>query len=197
MLVPPILVALTAATAVQRLHELRLSARNLRRLRRAAAARQAEVRQSEGRFAFGGMVLTQILLLTLPLGECAWWGAHAPTGWLILALAAWMLGQALRLASMRALGFLWNARGAVADGQPVVRSGPYRWLRHPNYLGVLLEGVALPLAGGAWRSLIALNLILVPLTLRRARAEEALLARDPAWRTAFAHLCGFVPRPPR
>lgn len=191
------LACMIAATAAQRAIELRLSRRNLRRLRADAAARGAAVASAEGAAGFALLASVQALLLTLPAAESSWLGTRAGP---VLSACAWVLwgaGQALRLASMRALGPSWNARGAVADGQDVVARGPYRWLRHPNYLGVLFEGLALPLAGGAWRSLLAVNLLLVPITLRRARAEERLLARDPAWRKAFTQLPGFLPRLPR
>jgi methyltransferase len=190
------LLLLTAVTALLRLHELRVSRRNLMLQRADAARRGKALRMPEKRAEFALIVLAQVLLLGLPVVECLWLGARAPTAWLALALVPWSAAQVLRFTSMRALGTLWNARGAVADGQPIVRSGPYRWLRHPNYLGVLLEGVALPLAGGAWRSLLLVNLLLIPVTVRRARAEERLLARNPDWRASVAHLRGFLPRIP-
>jgi methyltransferase len=191
------LACMLAATAAQRALELGHSRRNLRQLRADAAARGAAVATAESAAGFALLASVQVLLLALPAAESSWFGTRAGPVLAACAWALWGAGQALRLASMRALGPTWNARGAVADGQAVVARGPYRWLRHPNYLGVLLEGFALPLAGGAWRSLLAVNLLLVPITLRRARAEELLLARDPAWRSAFAHLRGFLPRLPR
>jgi len=60
-------------------------------------------------------------------------------------------------------------------GRPLVRSGPYRWLRHPNYLAVATETLLLPLAFGAWRSAISgLALYLAALVLRLPAERRAL-----------------------
>ena len=53
---------------------------------------------------------------------------------------------------MRALGERWNARVLVIPGEPRIVRGPYRWIRHPNYLAVLVSGVALFMLGGLWYS---------------------------------------------
>jgi methyltransferase len=89
-------------------------------------------------------------------------------------LGATMLGlviaaQALRWWCIRTLGRQWNTRIIVVPGLSLVRAGPYRWLRHPNYLAVVVEGVALPLVHSAVITAIgftALNLIMLSVRIR-------------------------------
>lgn len=90
-------------------------------------------------------------------------------------LALLLCAQALRLASMRALGPRWNVRVLVVPGMPRVIHGPYRWLRHPNYLAVALEGVAIPLLHGAWLSALGFSLANAALLRARIRCEERAL----------------------
>jgi methyltransferase len=66
----------------------------------------------------------------------------------------------------------------VVPGLPLVDSGPYRWLRHPNYVAVVVEGFALPLAGSAWVTALCfsvLNAVVLTVRLRcEVRALEPL-----------------------
>lgn len=179
------LVVLLLVTLITRLVELSISRRNLAALDAHAARTSGVVRVCESGTAFGAMVAVHVLLLTLPAIENAWSAPRTPPLLFACALVLWCAGQALRWASVRALGVAWNARGAVSSTQPVVTGGLYSRLRHPNYLGVLLEGAALPLAGSAWVSLALLGPALAAVTWRRMRAEERLLADLPAWRAAF------------
>jgi methyltransferase len=83
-------------------------------------------------------------------------------GWPMLVLV--LLSQALRYWCVAALGPQWNTRVIVVPGAPRVIAGPYRWLRHPNYLAVVLEGIALPLVHTAWVTALvftALNAVLL------------------------------------
>ncbi|MFE7775232.1 isoprenylcysteine carboxyl methyltransferase family protein [Streptomyces sp. NPDC057445] len=109
--------------------------------------------------------------------------AHRPfvpvLGWSMLALT--VAAQSLRWWCVAALGPRWNTRVVVVRDLPLVTSGPYRRLRHPNYLAVVLEGLALPLVHSAWVTALtfsALNLVLLGV---RIRCEEAALSlgRDP------------------
>ena len=66
------------------------------------------------------------------------------------AAAAYLAAQGLRLWTLLSLGRYWTTRIIVVPGAPLVRKGPYRFLRHPNYLVVSLEIALLPLALGSW-----------------------------------------------
>jgi methyltransferase len=77
--------------------------------------------------------------------------------------------QTLRWWCIATLGPRWNTRVIVVPGLPLVKTGPYRWLKHPNYLAVVVEGAALPLAGSAWITasvFTALNTVLLTVRLR-------------------------------
>ena len=74
----------------------------------------------------------------------------------------------------------------VPDEESIVTTGPYRWIRHPNYLVVILEVAALPLVHTAWASALVLSLLNAGVLWRRIRREEQALAQIPAWREAMA-----------
>ncbi|OLT37016.1 hypothetical protein BJF82_10210 [Kytococcus sp. CUA-901] len=84
--------------------------------------------------------------------------------------------QALRWWCIRSLGPYWNTRVVVMPGHELVASGPYRWLPHPNYLAVVAEGAALPLAGGARWTAGVFTLANAVLLRHRIAVEEAALA---------------------
>jgi len=76
---------------------------------------------------------------------------------------------------VRTLGERWTVKIWVLPGEPLVERGPYRWLRHPNYVAVVLELIAAPMMFGAWRTTIVITL-LNALALRvRIREEEKAL----------------------
>ena len=81
------------------------------------------------------------------------------------AAIAYLLVQGLRLWTLLSLGRYWTTRIIVVPDAPLVRRGPYRFLRHPNYLVVVLEIALLPLALGSW-----------PLALGFSSANPILLA---------------------
>ncbi|WP_042434046.1 isoprenylcysteine carboxyl methyltransferase family protein [Streptacidiphilus anmyonensis] len=91
------------------------------------------------------------------------------------ALAAALSAQALRWWCIATLGTRWNTRVIVVPGLPLVDRGPYRWLRHPNYLAVVVEGVALPLVHANWITAAVFTLVNWPLLVTRVRCENAAL----------------------
>ncbi|HEU4513035.1 MAG TPA: isoprenylcysteine carboxyl methyltransferase family protein [Nocardioidaceae bacterium] len=94
-------------------------------------------------------------------------------GWPMLA--AVVASQALRWWCIATLGRQWNTRVIVVPGLPLVRSGPYRWFSHPNYVAVVVEGVALPLVHTAWVTALVFTLANALLLTVRIRVEEAAL----------------------
>jgi len=95
-------------------------------------------------------------------------------GWPMLALV--LLSQALRWWCIRTLGRQWNTRIVVTPDLPLVRSGPYRLMSHPNYLAVVIEGLALPLVHTDWITAAAFTVCNAWLLRIRIRAENAALA---------------------
>lgn len=163
-----------AATALERLAELVVSARN---------ARWSFARGGveTGRGHFPAMVALHSALLVACVVEVH--VADRPflpwLGW--PALAVVVLSQVLRWWCIASLGPRWNTRVIVVPGLPLVRRGPYRWLRHPNYVAVVAEGLALPLVHSAWVTAIAFTVLnAVLLLLFRVPAEERALGASGA-----------------
>lgn len=95
-------------------------------------------------------------------------------GWPMLALL--VAAHALRWWCIRTLGNQWNTRVVIVPGLPLVTGGPYRWIRHPNYVAVVLEGIALPLVHTAWLTALAFTVLNAALLFVRIRVEDAALA---------------------
>jgi methyltransferase len=100
--------------------------------------------------------------------------AGAVPRWPLFALFAAL--QLLRLWVLVSLGRFWTTRLLTLPGAPLVQKGPYRWLRHPNYLVVAAEIALLPLAFGAVEIAILFSVANLLLLGRRIRVEERLLA---------------------
>ncbi len=100
--------------------------------------------------------------------------AEAPANWGLLGLYG--LLQLGRLWVIASLGRRWTTRVIVVPGAPLVTRGPYRFLRHPNYLVVALEIPVLPLAFGAWQIALGFGLANLALLAHRIRLEARALA---------------------
>lgn len=87
-----------------------------------------------------------------------------------------VLTQALRWWCITTLGPQWNTRVIVVPGMAPVTGGPYRFLPHPNYVAVVVEGVALPLVHGAWITAVVFTVLNAVLLTVRIRVEDAALA---------------------
>jgi methyltransferase len=155
------------ALAAQRLLELAIS----RRHAQALAARGA-VEHGQGHFPL--LVLVHVLLLLGILCEVTVLGARPPKAWPLWA-ALFAAGQLLRYAAIRTLGPYWNVRVLVVPGAPLVRTGPYRFLRHPNYVAVVMELLAAPLIFGAWRTAVVVSALNAIALWIRIRCEERAL----------------------
>ncbi len=95
--------------------------------------------------------------------------------WTGLGMLLFALGAALRYGSMAALRGRWSTRVFVLPDAPLVTTGPYRFLRHPIYLGVSLELAGLPLAFGLWRTAAVVAVLNALALRRRIRLEEKAL----------------------
>ncbi|GAA1476723.1 isoprenylcysteine carboxylmethyltransferase family protein [Nocardioides aestuarii] len=97
--------------------------------------------------------------------------------WSMLLLV--VASQALRWWCIATLGRRWNTRVIVVPGMAPVRSGPYRLVPHPNYVAVVVEGIALPLIHGCWWTALAFTVLNAALLTVRIRVEAAALATLP------------------
>ncbi|MGW8565491.1 isoprenylcysteine carboxyl methyltransferase family protein [Isoptericola sp. NPDC055881] len=166
-------VALVAATALERLAELVVSARNARW---SFARGGAE----SGRGHFPAMVALHTGLLVACVVEVV--ALDRPflpwLGWPMVVLV--LASQGLRWWCIATLGPRWNTRVIVVPGLPLVHGGPYRWFRHPNYVAVVVEGFALPLLHSAWITAVAFTVLNAWLLLgfRIPSEERALRLAD-------------------
>jgi methyltransferase len=178
--------ALLAAVGVERLFELRLSRRNARR-----ALARGGIECGAGHYRF--MKALHLVFLVSCGAEVVLLGrAFHP----VLAagmIAAAVLAQALRYWSIWTLGDRWNVRVIVVPGAPVVTSGPYRFVRHPNYAAVAIEGVALPMIHTAWLTALVFTLANAVLLAVRIGSEERALAQYTDYGAAFGDRGRFLP----
>lgn len=179
--------AVVVAVALQRLWELRRSARHEARLKEAGA-----VEHAPGQMTWMGLIHAG-WLAAAPLEVVLAGRPFVP--WLALpAAVAFAAGQGLRYAAMRALGERWSVRILTLPDAPPVSSGVFRYVRHPNYLGVVLEIAALPLLHGAWITTCVFSVANGWLLWRRVRAEEAALDVGGRYRASLGDRGRFVPR---
>ncbi|MBM4379915.1 MAG: hypothetical protein FJ086_11570 [Deltaproteobacteria bacterium] len=175
---------LLVLVALERLYELKLSNRHARALMERGAVEL-------GAGHYPAMVALHTGFLLACLLE-PWLAARQFNSWVGPPALALVLGaQGLRYWAIRTLGERWNTRIIVLPGAEPVTGGPYRWLRHPNYVAVVVEGVALPLVHGAHWTAAAFTLANAALLWVRIRAEEQALG--PAWEAAFSARPRFVP----
>lgn len=155
-------IGVLAFTTFQRLGELWLSARNTRALK-ARGAYEA------GREHYPVMVLLHAAWLI----GLWWFGWDRPVQWPWLAVFA--VCQVLRVWVIATLGDRWTTRIIVLPGAPLVASGPYRLIPHPNYAVVVAEIAVLPLAFGLWWYALLFSALNAAMLWVRIRAENAAL----------------------
>jgi len=163
-----------ALIGAERLAELWLSRRN---------ARKAFARGGVERGNFLPMAIVHALLFP----ACAIEARELHP----LIAAAVLVSQALRWWAVASLGDRWNVRVIVVPGEPPVRRGPYRFVRHPNYIAVVAEMVLIPLAGGAFFTAIVFSALNAILLRVRIRDEERALGESYA--RAFENVPRFIP----
>jgi methyltransferase len=174
----PIFVLVVALVAAQRVVELFLSHRNDRWMRARGGSEHAR-RQMPWMAALHagwlGSMLLEVVALDRPF--------YLPLA--IVGALAFVAGQALRLAAIFSLGSRWSVRVMTVPGLPPVTTGIYRFARHPNYVGVALEIVGLPLVHTAYVTAVVFSIANALLLRLRIREEEAALAAQGGYREAF------------
>jgi methyltransferase len=181
--------ALLAALAAERVFHLAIAARNARR----AFAMGAVER---GRSHYPAMAAFHALFLISAAAEAIVLKRPFPgtLGW--MTLGGTLGAQALRYWSIASLGSRWNTRIIVFPGMPPISGGPYRFMRHPNYLAVIIEIACVPLIHGCWLTAVVFSIGNAALLRVRIRAEE--VAMGPRYALEFGGLMRLVPKfPPR
>jgi len=144
-----------------------------------------------GETAWLFMVLTHALLFILPplellLFERAFsWTVAGPA--LVLLVGA----KFMRYWALSTLGKAWNAR--VLKPNHVVQEGPYRFIRHPNYLVVITELMVVPLIHTCWLSSLFLTVLNGAVLNARIRTEEEMLFTLPGYKEAMGNKARFIP----
>jgi methyltransferase len=178
--------ALVILAAVGRLLELRIANRN----RRLLLARGG-IEFGEGHYPW--MVALHTAWLISCVAEV--WLLDRPfIPWLgFVALALFLAAFGLRYWVISTLGERWTTRIVCLPGVAPITGGPYRWLRHPNYLAVVLEIASLPLVHTAWLTALVFSLLDAILLRVRIRAEEEGLSRLSGYDEAFAGRPRLIP----
>ena len=160
---------LIALVAAERIAELVVSRRNL-------AWSRARGGTEYGAGHYPVMVVLHTALLAGCLVEVA--ALHRPfipaLGWPMLAVV--VAAQGLRWWCITTLGHRWNTRVVVIPGAHRITGGPYGVIPHPNYVAVVIEGIALPLVHTAWLTAVVFTVLNAVLLRTRIRVENTALA---------------------
>lgn len=175
---------LLALVAAARVAELLVA----RRYTRAASARGERPRREP---AFVLMVLLHTVPFWLAPLEVAWAERAFSVPLALVSTLVMALALVLRVWTLRTLGMRWNVRIVKPDA--VVSAGPYAYIRHPNYLVVILELLALPLFHGAWVTALVVSAVNGVVLALRIPAEERVLFEVPGYAEAMGSKPRFVP----
>lgn len=159
---------LILAVVLERLAELVISRRN-------AQWSFAQGGKEFGRPHYVAMVILHTALLVGCIVEP--WALHRPfipwLGWPMAGVV--LLCQGLRYWCITSLGKRWNTRVIVLPHEPLVVRGPYRFMHHPNYVAVVIEGIALPMVHTAWLTAACFTVTNAALLKVRLRVENSVL----------------------
>ena len=180
-------ICLLVLVGIERLVEVAISRHNQKKMRQQGAQKIREPH-------FPWLVLFHAVILIAAGAEVLF--LHRP---LIPALAIAMavlfiLSNLLRYWVIHLLADLWNIQIMDSSRIGIVTSGPYRWVRHPNYVGVVLEVFSLPMIHTAWITAIAGTLGYFEILRRRLKIEDSVLMANPAYREVMGDKPKFVPR---
>ncbi|MDB5034218.1 MAG: isoprenylcysteine carboxyl methyltransferase [Chlorobi bacterium] len=152
---------------IQRIAELRLAKRNERALLKEGAV-------EAGANHYGAIVALHTLWFIGMIAEIVVLSRPINPFWPVLLLIV-ILAQWLRYSAIRSLGRFWNTKILVLPGARVVARGPYRFLKHPNYIAVMIELLVLPLIFSCYVTAITASILNVAILMIRIRAEEKAL----------------------
>jgi methyltransferase len=178
---------LLACVGAERLLELQVSRRHQRDLATCGARKQNDPQYRWMIALHAGVLIGAALEVTL---------LHRPfIVWLAIpALLLFVFATFLRWWVIRTLGVHWNTEVVDSAALGVVSDGPFRWIRHPNYLGVIVEVIALPLIHTAWITAAFAAVGNACVLRNRLRVEESVLDAVPAYRTSMSRKPRFLPK---
>lgn len=179
--------ALLALAGIGRLVELGISRRNQRQLEKQGVRKFAEPHFRWMVLLHGGVLIAAAVEVVI---------LHRP---LIPALAIpmgvlFVLANLLRWWVIRTLAGHWNVEVMASSHVGVVTSGPYRWVRHPNYVAVVAELFALPMIHTAWITALVGTAADLEILRRRVGVEDGVLMANPIYRVTMSAKPRFLPR---
>ncbi len=143
------------------------------------------------------MVPVYVLVFPAAVAEHLLAARRPPVPVAAAMVAVFLASKALKLWAVAHLREGWTMKVILPPALRVVTSGPYRYLRHPNYVAVMGEIIALPLAGGAFVTAAAAGALFLAILAVRVRTEEAALMARPEYARAMGGRRRFLPRRPR
>jgi methyltransferase len=179
--------ALLALVGIGRLVELGISRRNQRELEKQGARKVAEPHFRWMVMLHGGILVAaavEVVILRRPLIP-----ALAISMGLLFVFA-----NLLRWWVIRTLAGHWNVEVMASSHVGVVTSGPYKWVRHPNYVAVVAELFALPMIHTAWITALAGTAANLEILRRRLGVEDGVLMANPVYRVTMGPKPRFLPR---
>lgn len=180
-------IALVALVGILRVAELRISRKHQREMVSEGASPVTEQR-------FGTMVFLHTVVLIGAVLEVVL--LHRPF-YVALAIpmcAIFVASNAVRVWVIRTLGKHWNVQVMNSAPLGIVSSGPYRWVRHPNYSAVFVELIALPLIHTAWITAIFAAAGNALVLHWRLKAEDPMLLSNDDYRASMGGKPRFIPK---
>ena len=160
---PWVVLALLGLVVCQRLGELWLANRNTKALLAMGGEEHGAAHYPLFVLLHGGWLIALFPAVS----------SETVVNWPLIGL--FLILQLGRLWVIRTLGRFWTTRVITVPGAPLVTRGPYRWIRHPNYLVVALEIPVLPLALGLWEIAAVFTVLNLVLLSYRIRFEDRVL----------------------
>jgi protein-S-isoprenylcysteine O-methyltransferase Ste14 len=140
-------------------------------------ARGEAVREERGDWSFWVITVGMIAAFYLPPAEYLYFNFFPSGLWTqILGLFLVFLGSVLFIWARRTLGQFYSGHVSILEGQPLVQSGPYHFIRHPAYAGYLFIAFGIACGYSSIAGLVINLIILLPAMLYRIRVEDQLLA---------------------
>ena len=181
---------LVVLLVAQRLLEMRHSQRNEARMRAKGGREHAPKHFALMKFVHTAWFVAMIV-------EVFWFDRRLESGfdWAVAggALCMTVLGQLLRYSAIRTLGERWSVRIYTVPDAPAVNGGIYRFVRHPNYLGVILEIAAVPMLHHAYLTAIVFSVANAIVLYIRIGAEEQALREENEYHSRLGQQPRFLP----
>ena len=171
---------------IRKIWDQAVSQKNIRKLKD-----QCHVHSADGGFPL--LFATHVVFFILVPAELLWFRRPFDPVLGSIMIVLFVLASLLRSWSKRILGEHWNSQVVVADDMTPVVRGPYRVVRHPNYLAMCLELIALSLAYSTYVSAVVVTLLCLVAVLVRIRREEQALMQIPAYQEAMSGKARLIP----